>query len=324
MKPADIRFDSTRLPASQRLRRWQEFVGDHLAGVDMRRPSDVAAPLAYSGTMSLRICGDTTFAHVQSANHLLLRTFDRIRRADRETVLINIVRSGELLVSQEGRCARLRTGDMCLYESVRPYEIAAPGPFEALVVMADRQSIETSLGNLRLLTGIPILASEGAGAIASRFWQDFASRIDGLDGAAAGRLVRAGFDIAGAALAPASGQAVPYSLASDFTLQRAKMFMSENFHRPGLSPGIIAASVGVSVRRLQELFQAGDSTVTAHLRRLRLDAARRRLAEPALARHSITFIMESAGFTDQAHFSRLFRTAFGLSPREFRSGARRS
>jgi AraC-like DNA-binding protein len=290
----------------------------------MRRPSDVAAPLAYSGTMSLRTYADATFAHVQSANHLLSRTLHRIRRADRETVLINIVRSGELLVSQEGRQTRLRPGDMCLYESVRPYEIAAPGPFEALVVMADRQSIETSLGNLRLLTGLPILASKGAGAIASRFWQDFASHIDGLDGAAVSRLVRTGFDIAGAALASASGQIVPYSLASDFTLQRAKMFMMENFHRPELSPGIIAASAGVSVRRLQELFQAGDSTVTGHLRRLRLDVARQRLTEPALARHSITFIMESAGFTDQAHFSRVFRTAFGLSPREFRNRAKGS
>jgi hypothetical protein len=153
MARTDVYFDSASIPVSRRLNHWQDLVGDHLACVEMRRPHNVSAEHAFSGILSLRAFQHATFAHVRSANQLLNRTQQRIRCADRETALLTLVLSGECYVAQDGKRALLRTGDMCLYESVRPYEISTPGAFEALVVMADRQSVESSVGNLRQQLG---------------------------------------------------------------------------------------------------------------------------------------------------------------------------
>jgi AraC-like DNA-binding protein len=42
------------------------------------------------------------------------------------------------------------------------------------------------------------------------------------------------------------------------------------------------------------------------------------LADPLHARQSIGAISHQVGFTNQAHFTRLFRSEFGASPGEFR------
>ncbi len=98
-----IEFDAAHVAPSQRLRRWQDLVGDHLADVDMRRPSRISSGEAYCGSMNLNVGDAVTFAHVRSANQLLFRTPQRIRRAERETVLLNVVISGECHLAQEDR-----------------------------------------------------------------------------------------------------------------------------------------------------------------------------------------------------------------------------
>ena len=50
----------------------------------------------------------------------------------------------------------------------------------------------------------------------------------------------------------------------------------------------------------------------------RLEKARRDLFDPLLARESITQIALSSGFSDLAHFSRRFKAAYALAPREYR------
>lgn len=323
MPRTDVYFDSASIPVSRRLRHWQDLVGDHLAGVEMRRPCNIPAERAFSGTLSLRAYEGVTFAQVCSANQHLSRTPQRIRCADRETALITIVLSGECHVTQDGRRAVLRAGDFCLYESVRPYEILTPGSFEALVVMADRQMVEASLGNLRTLTAIPVHGAEPAGFIAQRFWQDLAIHARDLKDYTINRLIRSGFDITGAALTQISGGVAPSSLSSAFALQRAKIFLGENLHRPDLSIVAAALAAGLSVRRLQELFQAEGLTVSGYLRGLRLKTAARHLAEVARSHQSIAEIMQSVGFSDQAQFSRAFRKMFGASPRAYRRDSHR-
>jgi AraC-like DNA-binding protein len=52
----------------------------------------------------------------------------------------------------------------------------------------------------------------------------------------------------------------------------------------------------------------------------RLNRCRHDLLDPAFADQTIVSIASRWGLPNQAHFSRLFRTTYGRSPREFRSG----
>jgi AraC-like DNA-binding protein len=95
-------------------------------------------------------------------------------------------------------------------------------------------------------------------------------------------------------------------------------FIRANLGDPDLTPGAIAAAHHISLRYLNKLFQAEGRTVAGWIRERRLERCRRDLAEPRLDDRTIKAIAARWGFTNSAHFSQAFRSAYGLSPREFR------
>ena len=88
--------------------------------------------------------------------------------------------------------------------------------------------------------------------------------------------------------------------------------------RPSLSG--LARSVGVLPVTLARGFrQAFGCTVGEYVRNLRIERATLQLAQTQL---SLAEIALAAGFSDQSHFSNLFRHHTGLSPSKFRRVAR--
>lgn len=100
---------------------------------------------------------------------------------------------------------------------------------------------------------------------------------------------------------------------------RVEHFIEMHLPEPSLSPALIAASAGISVRHLHRIFTAKGCTVTAWIRERRLERSRTDLADPRLRERNITDIALFWGFSDSAHFSHRFKQEFGVSPREFRA-----
>lgn len=98
-------------------------------------------------------------------------------------------------------------------------------------------------------------------------------------------------------------------------IQEAARFMRENFSRP-LSVKEIAESVYLSPYHFSRRFRAemGDAPYT-YLLRLRISEAKRLLQTTSL---SVGEVAEACGFTDDGHFSVVFRQYAGSSPGEFR------
>lgn len=83
-----------------------------------------------------------------------------------------------------------------------------------------------------------------------------------------------------------------------------------------LSRAAMARFAGITPRHLDRLFSSHANTSFAtEYRRLRLEHGRRLLQQSAL---SISEIAISTGFSSAGHFSRLYRQAFGVAPREAR------
>ena len=68
------------------------------------------------------------------------------------------------------------------------------------------------------------------------------------------------------------------------------------------------------------MFHAADTTVSGWIRSRRLEHCRRDLRDPILLPRSVGVIAARWGFIDAAHFSRIFRTAFGEPPSSYRRG----
>lgn len=102
-------------------------------------------------------------------------------------------------------------------------------------------------------------------------------------------------------------------------LQQFHAYIEANLGSPTLSPGSIAAAHFISVRRVHAIFAEQDTTVSTVIRQRRLARARTDLLDPALATWTIAAIAARWGFVDGAHFSRVFKQAYGVSPSELRA-----
>jgi len=101
-------------------------------------------------------------------------------------------------------------------------------------------------------------------------------------------------------------------------LLRAKRIISKRMADPNLTAKQIARATGLSLSYLYELFHddTEGSTIREYLKTKRLQRALELLTSPSSRTCSVTTAALESGFTSLSHFSRSFKDAFGVSPRE--------
>ena len=107
----------------------------------------------------------------------------------------------------------------------------------------------------------------------------------------------------------------------DVLRDRVRYFIVEHHHDSSLDPAEIAAAAGISVRTLHQLFLGCGETVMDCVRRTRLAAIRRDLADPRLAHRSIGRIAAMHGLPNPTVFARMFKNEYAVTAREFRATA---
>jgi AraC-like DNA-binding protein len=104
-------------------------------------------------------------------------------------------------------------------------------------------------------------------------------------------------------------------------LYRIRQRMEAMLGEPELDVEMVAADAGISPRYLRRLFTAEHEHFGTYLKARRLERCFADLASPLHAQLGISEIAFRWGFNDAAHFSRSFRSRFGLTPREHRRNA---
>jgi AraC-like DNA-binding protein len=99
---------------------------------------------------------------------------------------------------------------------------------------------------------------------------------------------------------------------------RIRAFVHQHLHDRQLTPCSIAAAHHISRSYLYRLFENEEESIAAWIRGQRLEHARRDLTEPAMCTIPIHAIAARWGFTHAADFTRAFRTAYGMAPRDYR------
>ncbi|MFJ6758226.1 MULTISPECIES: helix-turn-helix domain-containing protein [unclassified Streptomyces] len=264
------------------------------------------------------------YSHVRSR-----RTPALIRRGDPEQYQLSLLTRGRMWMSQCGGEAELAPGDMILWDTSHPFEAdcrPGNGTLGALVVQLPRTALPLRAGRIDPLLGRRIGAESGMAAILAQFLTSLGTHGSECSPQELRRLGTVAVELSAAVLAQradAYGE-LPAEARTRALRERIDVFIEHHLGDPELTPGLIAAAHGISVRRLYLLFREGSESVSATVRRRRLERCRDDLARPELAGRPVHDIAARWCFGNAAAFSRAFREAYGISPTEFRRAAARA
>ncbi|MFI7447123.1 helix-turn-helix domain-containing protein [Nonomuraea sp. NPDC049714] len=308
------------VPSAQRHDAWRSFVCDTLGPLDVRIDPD--APLR--GEIEAGRLGAVGVGRVRTSTpHSVHRTPGLIRRDSPELYRGVLALSGNPLLEQDGRSARLNRGEFVLYDFARPYELAYDSAVQLAVFSFPHDLLALPPGAAAAITAVPITSDGGAGALAAPLLRRVALDLDTYQPASATRLSAVVMDLVSAAVAERLDQ---LPALSPEARQRTLMlsvhsFIEQHLGETDLDPAAIAVAHHISVRYLHRLFESRDTTVSAWIRHRRLERCRQDLADPALRSQPVSAIAARWGLPDAAHFSRLFRQAYGRPPIEYRREA---
>ncbi|ONF49421.1 helix-turn-helix domain-containing protein [Methylobacterium radiotolerans] len=231
-------------------------------------------------------------------------------------VIFNL--EGRSWLQHDDREAVCQTGDFTVVDQ-RPATYVTEESTHLLVNLP-RDRLERMLGPSRLFTAIPIGQGSASASLTMSFFRQLIEVGGTLGPNAAERMASIGVDLIMASLAERLAQEAPRPVHGTLVVQRAKAYVEANLGDPSLDPPRLAAAMGVSLRRLQELFHERGRHISDYIWERRLAAAAKRLTDLSCAHLSIGMLAYGCGFSSQAHFARRFKERYDTSPREYRQG----
>jgi AraC-like DNA-binding protein len=269
----------------------------------------------------IRSCAvaDVSVTEVSAAAHVVHRTPELIKHADRQYYKISLQLAGSGLLIQDDREALLRPGDLAIYDTRRPYSLIFERDFRTMVVMFPYHLIDLPADMVRQLTGVRISGREGLGNVVVPFLARIADNLEQLDGATGARLTHGALDLVTTLFASELDLGRAAADPHHALMQRIRAFIEANLACTDLGPSQIAAAHYISTRHLHGIFREQGTTVSNWIRSRRLERCRRDLLDPVYANRSIAAIAAKWGFVDAAHFSRVFKAAFGRPPSDLRA-----
>lgn len=229
--------------------------------------------------------------------------------------------AGYGLLIQDGREALLRPGDLAIYATDRPYSVVFEEDMRMLVLMFPRDELGLPAQFVGELTAHSFSTGDGLGGITIPYLQNIGLNLERLSGIAGPRLLRSAVDLLATMFAGELDVDADPGDSHELLMQRIRRYIDLNLSSPDLGPTQIAAAHYISTRHLHGLFRERGTTVSTWIREHRLERCRRDLMDPLNAHSPVGAIAARWGFVEAAHFSRVFKAAFGQPPSELRGRA---
>jgi len=275
---------------------------------------------AFHGRLRAGSLGPVQLCGLEVSPHTIKRTPRLAANTRGDQYKLSLILGGEALIVQDAREAMLRPGDFALYDCSRPYTFVTNDPFRMLVCVLPRDIIGFSPERVSAITATRIPGGDGIAWAMAPFLKrlaDLAIRDEVPPDQH--RVVESVVDLVESLCATVMGEdAGPHAHSRAELLLRIRAYIDSHLGDPELTPTQIAAAHFISKRYLHKLFEAEGVSVSRWIRERRLERCRAALADPQRREETVTSIGLLWGLMDAAHFSRLFRDAYGCTPTEYR------
>ncbi len=310
-------FDPSTVRPQDRFACWIDVVGRLYCHANGRRGDD--------DPFEPRLHRCTLGAVGVSDLHCNAMRYDRAhpdqRRDQRDDFLVSLMVHGHGQLDQQGRATLQGPGHIVLYDAAQPYTYDFPSAYRILLLTIPRQAMLSRLPDAGRLTAASVSTETPLGSLAASMIRGAAAlSLPGGQTAAAK---------VGASLMDVVCTAIEAGLSANYTstdrqaalLKRAQDYIRTHLEDPMLDLGMIAKAVHVSPRTLSRAFACEGTTVNRWLWQARLAAGRAALLEGRAAQ--VAEVAARCGFTSSSHFSRQFKSAYGVLPHTLMGGSAR-
>lgn len=309
--PASL--STAQMSAPDRAELWYEAVSHTFVPMTVEFLEEAPSP----GTIVSHQLGPIRISKIQAGPQMVTRNRRMIAESGSTTLILSLQERGTAYKEQDGRQSVIPPGAFSLTDSSRAFRKKIDERFAFTSFQFPRAALDVQEKDLRALTATAFSATEGSAALVSTYLSRMANEAQGLDEAVGRRAAATALDLLAMLIDDRGARARPQDSRTAASLERVKDHILRNLRDPDLSPATIAEANFMSVRLLHKLFHLEGVTVGAWIRTQRLERCRRDLLRPVAGELGIAGIARRWGFANSSHFSRAFRAAYGMPPRDW-------
>jgi AraC family transcriptional regulator, positive regulator of tynA and feaB len=282
-------------------------------------PSGIEAK-TFSGRARVRSIYGFRAVDLSFNAHRLERTYQDVRADAMDHYYAVFQMTGQSRIIQNDLTIELSVGDVALLDAARAVTYVCEKGSDQWwgSLQLPRRSLLSHLGLE------PQCPSRRSGAAAARLLrellQDGVEEEQSMSVSADAYMHLSVYDLLGALFAPSVPESA--SVHTEKLFARICDIIQHHFANPDFGPCDVAVEAGISLRYLQKLFTARNSTCTHFIHSVRLDHAARLLKRRSFLKthQPISDIAYASGFGDYTNFIRKFRRRFGHTPRAHAEG----
>jgi AraC-like DNA-binding protein len=258
-------------------------------------------------------------AHAATRPYALRRSWGHISAHKENIAVMRYVKSGTFQLTQGGRTIEVGAGHFSFSKSAVPHrwEVVSEGPTEYYSMLLPLDVLHRCFPK-----GVPmkvgLCPADGRRLAMPTLFSLLADHGQHLEASVAGMLIDALMQEAREVASEYGAEVDARKRICDKRLDDVLAYISLHLGNPDITAAAVAQACGISPRYLFYLLKLKGATFSDLLWQERLKKAREWLLALDGRYYTIGEIAYMNGFKTAAHFSRLFKTFWGCSPREYR------
>lgn len=249
-----------------------------------------------------------TFARVATNTHILERTQSHLAKNQTEGVMLFFMVAGESFFHHRQGTQIQRPGTVLICDMTQPFIRGFSTDLREFVLTVPREIYEQATEGEPLKA--PILQSfanlPGNSVHAAELARLMGQSLNDTSSLDLAETEERAIELLRAVLSPASSSQTARH-------REALAWIRKNLRDPSLSVTSVAEAIGVSERTLTRAFGETGRGVARTILQMRLERAHGMLSHSPV---QVQEVAASCGFVSAAHFSRVFRTRYGVAPAE--------
>ncbi len=222
--------------------------------------------------------------------------------------------TGSTTVSQSSRECVVEPGDLCFLDASDTFRVGSRDPAEFIILEMPREAVLATHPFLASCTACALKEKSPDTTLLRNTIVGLATAAPYLSASQSASALAGVMSILGVV-----DLAHEHGAVAERRIRDALAHIELHLTDRELSAVAIAARLGISRRRLDELFIAAvGKPVAAQIWHRRFARAESLLRDPARDRQCIRDIARASGFEDTAHFVRAFKRRYGLTPGRWR------